>query len=218
MPRSWLRPSGGWRHDGLRMSSHPAQPGMRKALHQGAEAKHLWLLPDPLELPRWKPRSHCAQRRNGRGRSGLGAWTMTAHDDLLTIARQEGRAYPCGCGCGIEVINAKVGQRRVYASKVCRARADNARKKVEAEEFRASRAASAPEPEPIGISGPAPAFCGLCPLQSKRGNRPCTHRRLASRWMNEPASEARIHGACPWGRPVLQGDATCPTRPTKRDP
>lgn len=116
----------------------------------------------------------------------------------------EARAYPCACGCGTEIVNATTGRNRIWVDK-------NHRQKAERDAIKAAAAAAyVPPPTPMETfdqTGPAPAFCGLCPLQSKRGNHPCTHRRLASRWMNEPASEARIHGACPWGRP-LQGDAT----------
>jgi len=52
---------------------------------------------------------------------------------------------------------------------------------------------------------PRPKFCGLCPRQSRNGNHACNHQRIGTQWISQPASEARIHGGCPWGRPVVNG-------------
>jgi hypothetical protein len=103
----------------------------------------------------------------------------------------------CACGCGEAIVQMQTGRVRLYLNRTHRQRADYARVKAE-------RSAPMPAPLPAPVvehSGPAPKLCGLCPMQSRRGNYPCTHTRLAARWINEPASEARIHGACPWGRP-----------------
>ena len=111
----------------------------------------------------------------------------------------------CACGCGEPIVQTPGKKHKIYHSRPCWRRAETARQRTEAEAVKAERSAlflPAPEVAP-GISlptGPVPKLCGLCPMQSRRGNHPCTHQRLAVRWINEPASEARIHGAYPWGR------------------
>ena len=60
----------------------------------------------------------------------------------------------------------------------------------------------------IDQTGPAPKLCGLCPLQARGGKHCCNHPRLAAKWLTEPASEARIYGACPWGRSILTQPTT----------
>ena len=102
----------------------------------------------------------------------------------------------CACGCGETIVQVSGGRTRIWVDKNHRQKAERARAKAE-------KALKVLPPIPVPVvdqSGPAPKLCGLCFFQCKRGNAPCTHTRLAARWINEPASEARIHGACPWGR------------------
>lgn len=117
----------------------------------------------------------------------------------------------CACGCGEAIVQVPGGRARIYVNRdhMRKLQADQARERRQREMAEAALAARPPLPAPhVDQSGPAPKLCGLCPMQSRRGNHSCTHLRLAAKWINEPASEARIHGACPWGRPEVSHPPT----------
>lgn len=111
----------------------------------------------------------------------------------------------CGCGCGTEIVTTTKGRSRKYLDDAHRKHANS-----QAQALRDTQEIK-PDLSSIDQTRPAPKFCGLCPFQGAHGVRPCTHPRLASRWMTyHAASEARIHGGCPWGRPIISHEEPKP--------